>query len=715
MAYVALAVLWARPSSLAPLHTVPDAGDPLHLSYVMAWDAHQLVRRPWALFDSNSFHPYPRSLAFADHLAPEALMVAPILWTTGNPVLAFNVAVVAALALSALAMFALVRRVTGRADAAFLAGLAYAFTSFTRHELPRVHVLHVEWWPLALLFLLRFADRGRRRDAALFAGALALQALSGTYYLAYSLLLLPVWLAGAYWGCRRLPSRREALVLATALACAALVVLPFVLPYLAQFRAMGIEKELVDGADLLAYVDPEPASVLWRVPRLGVSRELPHFVGFVAAACALAGALRLTRRGFSGEGHALAWIALATGLTALLLSLGPTVRVAGTPWGPGPYALLHRLVPPARGMASPERIGVLVTLGTAALVGLGVAALQTRLPSAGRLAVTGALALLLPLEHWTPSRRPAQVPTGSDVPAVYVALREGTGPLVELPLYPDPARKLWAAYPYFSTRHWRPVPIGRTSFYPPAHDLLAWSLRDFPDERSLTLLDRLGVRTIVVHPHVWTADERRARMAALEAEPRLQLERTFDDVVPARYAAFGLGQERLYRLGPLASGPAPCTPADEIDRTGWTVTASGEADPDLVRDGNRRTAWRTPQPQRPGDRLEVRLSAADTVSAVALSMAYPFDEFPRNLVLMAQDASADEEAGGWQRLEYGDGPEERWSAIEELLRRPRDARLVLRLPARRVRAVRLMVGLREEDPSWPRWRVPELSLFRACR
>jgi hypothetical protein len=710
VAYLGLALLWARPASFSPRDTLPDAGDPLHLSYVLAWDAHQLVRRPWALFDSNSFHPYPRSLAFADHLAPEALMVAPILWTTGNAVLAFNAAVVAALAMSALAMFALVRRVTGRGDAAFLAGLAYAFTSFTRHELPRVHVLHVQWWPLALLFLLRFADRGRRRDAALFAGALALQALSGTYYLAYSLLLLPVWLAGAYVGCGRLPSRRESLVLAVALACAALVVLPFVLPYLAQFRAMGIEKELVEGADLLAYVDPEPDSVLWRVPRLGVSRELPHFVGFVAGACALAGALRLTRRGSSGEGHALAWIAVATGLAGLLLSLGPTVRVAGAPWVTGPYAWLHRLVPPARGMASPERIGVLVTLGTAALLGLGVAALQTRLPAVGRAAVTGALAVLLPLEHWTPSRRPAHVPTGRDVPAVYAALREGTGPVIELPLYPEPARKLWAAYPYFSTRHWRPVPIGRTSFYPPAHDLLAWSLRDFPAEPSLTLLDRLGVRTIVVHPSVWTADERRVRMATLEAEPRLVLERSFDDVVPARYAAFGLGQERLYRLAPGAPGPAPCAPADEIERSSWTVTGSGEDDPDLVRDGSLRTAWRTARPQKPGDRLEIRLATPGTLSAVALSLGYPYDEFPRNLVLMA-----DTEAEGWQRIAYADGPEERWATIQDLLERPREARLVLRIPARRVRAVRLMVGLREESLSWPRWRVPEVALFGACR
>jgi hypothetical protein len=607
-------------------------------------------------------------------------------------------------------MCALVRRVTGRADAAFLAGLAYAFTSFTRHELPRVHVLHVQWWPLALLFLLRFADRGRRRDAALGAAMLALQALSGSYYLAYSLLMLPLWLAGAYLGVRRLPSRREALALAAALGCAALVVLPFVLPYLGHFRAMGIEKELVAGADLLAYVDPEPGNVFWRVPRLHVARELPHFVGFVTAACALAGALRLTRRGFAGEGHALAWIALATGLAALALSLGPTIRVAGTPWMPGPYAWLHRLVPPARGMASPERIGVLVTLGTAALVGLGMAALLTRLPRAPRHAVTGALAVLLPLEHWTPSPRPTFVPTGHDVPSVYASLAGETGPVVELPLYPDPARRLWSAYPFFSTRHWRPLPIGRTSFYPPAHDLLAWSLRDFPAEPSLTVLGRLGVHTIVVHPLVWTADERRLRLAALESEERLTLRRSFDDVVPARYAAFGLGQERVYRLAPAAPATAPCTPTDPIDPSPWALTGSGEANPYFARDGNLRTAWRTDLPQAPGDRLEVALKEPDTVSAIALWLGYPYDEFPRNLVVMT-----DGETGGWERVAYADGPHERWATIEELIRSPREARLVLRLPPRRVRAVRLMVGRREQDLSWPRWRVPEIALYRGCR
>ena len=91
---------------------------------------------------------------------------------------------------------------------------------------------------------------------------------------------------------------------------------------------------------------------------------------------------------------------------------------------------------------------------------------------------------------------------------------------------------------------------------------------------------------------------------------------------------------------------------------------------------------------------------------------------------MSAQRTVDDERGGawprraeagWARVAYADGPEERWSTIDALLRHPRDAQLVLRIPPRRVRAVRLMVGLREQDLSWPRWRVPEVTLFRDCR
>jgi hypothetical protein len=162
----------------------------------------------------------------------------------------------------------------------------------------------------------------------------------------------------------------------------------------------------------------------------------------------------------------------------------------------------------------------------------------------------------------------------------------------------------------------------------------------------------------------------------------------------------------------LASGVppvAPCTPSQPLDRAGWSLAASGAGDPEAVRDGDPRTAWKTAVPQRGGDRLEIGLPQPTTVAAVALGLGYPFDEFPRHLVLAVDDVDA-----GWQRVAYADGPEERWATLRLLLEKPREAAWVLRFPARTVRAVRLMVGWRADDPSWPRWRVPELVLYGAC-
>jgi hypothetical protein len=175
-------------------------------------------------------------------------------------VLASNLAVLAALTLSALAMFLLVRAVTESPWAALLAGLAYAFNSFTLHEVPRVHVLNVMWWPLALLFLDRLLREGRPRHAWLLAVALALQGLSGTYYLVYTALLAPVWLTAAYAIERRWPSRVELRALAVAAAVIAVPVLLVLWPYTRQLREMGFEKGWAGGADLLAYLDPDPGT-----------------------------------------------------------------------------------------------------------------------------------------------------------------------------------------------------------------------------------------------------------------------------------------------------------------------------------------------------------------------------------------------------------------------------------------------------------------------
>jgi hypothetical protein len=74
------------------------------------------------------------------------------------------------------------------------------------------------------------------------------------------------------------------------------------------------------------------------------------------------------------------------------------------------------------------------------------------------------------------------------------------GPIVELPL-PNP-EALPGYDPYYeawSVWHWRPMLNGYSGFYNPTYLRELDTLRRFPDEASLALLRKLGVRYVIVH------------------------------------------------------------------------------------------------------------------------------------------------------------------------------------------------------------------------
>ena len=173
------------------------------------------------------------------------------------------------------------------------------------------------------------------------------------------------------------------------------------------------------------------------------------------------------------------------------------------------------------------------------------------------------------------------------MPAVYAALRDGTGPLIELPLYPDPARKLWATYPYFSTRA-----LAAGADRP--HVLL--SARARPAGLEPARVPRRPVAHAARparRAHGGGAPARMDRGRAARCDwPRWTPSRALRSSAPSTTSCPPVTRRSAWARsgsigsGPAARGPAPCVPADAIDRSGWTVTASGEGDPDLVRDGD---------------------------------------------------------------------------------------------------------------------------------
>lgn len=206
--YAALTVLFAYPLSLRAGEALFGDNPDTHLFiWILAWDAHAFLHQPLAIFDANIYYPYPLTLAYSENLIGLAVFAAPVLWLTGNPVLAMNVAALLACVLCGVGGYVLGRRVGLGSPAAIICGLVFAFSPARFVRTGQLHVGAVQWIPFTLASLHAYLDHGGKwhlRAAVAFFSLQALTTGHGAVYLtvaaggllAYRLLLgerLALW------------------------------------------------------------------------------------------------------------------------------------------------------------------------------------------------------------------------------------------------------------------------------------------------------------------------------------------------------------------------------------------------------------------------------------------------------------------------------------------------------------------------------------------
>ena len=138
-------------------------------TWIINWQAHQLLRAPLALFNAPIFHPLPDTLALSEIIWPAAPAAAPLLAATANPVLVYNLTFLGSFFVAAVGMYALALYVTRNRLAALLAGLIYAFSPYQLLHLSQVQLISIGGLPLTLLYLERFWTTGRRHDGLMLA------------------------------------------------------------------------------------------------------------------------------------------------------------------------------------------------------------------------------------------------------------------------------------------------------------------------------------------------------------------------------------------------------------------------------------------------------------------------------------------------------------------------------------------------------------------
>ena len=464
---------------------VPDYGDPLLSIWRLSWVAYQLPRDPLHLFDANIFHPERNALAFSDAMIVPSLMVAPLVWSGVHQVIAYNVLLLSGFVLSGIGMFVLVRSLTRHIGAALLAGLVFAFLPYRFLHYGHVELQMAQWMPLCLWALHRTVAGGRLRDGLLAGIFLTLQTLSSFYYgiffATYLAVVAPVIILGA----GRAKAMNALRPLAAGVVLAALLTIPFTIPYFRAREAVGergVEEIQLYSALPQNYLAAPYPNVMfglrsWRLNLGGPEREL--FLGIAVPLLVLLGLwppLSAARIGYA-LGFAFAFDA----------SLGFNGHV---------YPFLYKFAFPYHGLRVPARMAILVGLSLAILVGFGAARIATlsrrRWLTAAAL-VTVAAGILLEYRSTVRLRNIWPSP-----PPVYEALPPSTRVILELPLV-DPDMTLEPVYMYFSTFHWHPLVNGYSGFSPRSRQQLVAMMATFPDDAGMTELRRREVDAIVVH------------------------------------------------------------------------------------------------------------------------------------------------------------------------------------------------------------------------
>lgn len=233
LAFAALTALMTLPLVVhLSDHVASDLRDPLYTMFAMTWNARSAASGFAGFADANIFFPHRGTLFYGDVLPVESLLGAPLLAATGNPVLAYNAVFLLTFLVSALGMFALVRRLTGSRNAAFLAGLIFAFFPYHFAHSAHLEILFMGWIPFFFLYVHKFFDRPSAGNALGMAGFYILQVGSCIYYGQYLTLFAALTFLYFVWRDGRWKKLRIWTGLALFVAASAAVLGPYILLFL---------------------------------------------------------------------------------------------------------------------------------------------------------------------------------------------------------------------------------------------------------------------------------------------------------------------------------------------------------------------------------------------------------------------------------------------------------------------------------------------------
>ncbi len=548
-----------------------DPGDAVFTSWLLAWDNHAVLTPGASLWDAPILFPAKNTFALSENMVGNLPISLPVYLLTGNPTLAANCVLIFAFIFSALAVFLLVRRLTGSTLAGLVSGILFSFNPYRWEHACHLQLLPFYWSVFALYFAHAYLTSQKARHwiwmLVMVVGQYYACIYNGTMLAIFLSTMLAVFLLSL--AVQRGPDRqtlslgRLAILVVLSLPLLALILWPLAGPYLRASADWGMVRTLAENkmfsVNPFGFILPARAFSHYdflrsNVPMYGTPEGLV-FLGITPWLLAFVGVAFLLRRGtrkvgdtthdpaagpsnvesgspFSSVDLRIGRIYILLALFMMVLMMGPYIqlddpvvnlRIPGVASFTGenvdlrvnlPFRYLYAVVPGAKALRVPARFAQFLLLALVVVAGFGVARLERRLKTRRRVYAwvigLGFLILLL-YDYQVSAGFATYSPPPAQFPAVYRYLNQSPKKvLLELPFGVGGRPESWHSYRYlhYQTAHWRPKVDGLTSFLPEGLGTLSEKTGGAPSDEALRLIAATPAETVVIHLDYYRPEHR---------------------------------------------------------------------------------------------------------------------------------------------------------------------------------------------------------------
>lgn len=510
------------------------------------------------LFQPDIFYPLGWDLRLAIFPPLYPFLLSPLTLLVG-PVAAYNLTMIGSCIAAAYGMFLLVRSMSGNLWGGLLAGVAFAF--YPQREVylggHLNFLLGSMWLPWMLYGMVRTVRSAERRTqwAAFTLISYALAVCGAWQFVFIGGVVLLIGILGYWLSAMRYDPKGWSRPLVIGLLAWGLIAGPLLWGALSVRNQIGEAAEFtfeeVDNTSVSIerLVVPSALNPLaWDLARrtfpLVNGQDGVAVLGYIPVLLSLLQLLKSRR--FDAD-HQVGLMLIVTGVLLMLgttlhfwgkpilLSLSPTTadrlrdiaQKAGLPQItsgqavriPGPVLFAYWLIPPFRSFRHFGRWGLVGSVGIGMLAGLGLTRMTDGVKGGLRTVVGGAALLLVVVEFNTQPllalTSTAQMHRTVDD---WLAARPEPGVIIEYPLgYTMHGQSL-----YYVLAHHQKIVHGYSQVFPAGYPEMLTVLNQWPEPATLDLLERIGVKYILVHSFEGDDFEDK-QLPALVSVPRLRL------------------------------------------------------------------------------------------------------------------------------------------------------------------------------------------------